>query len=74
MPRKRLLGYHFCAVGDLGSVEAATLMGQLQAELARLLSVTFYEKLGLTPGAETAQVRAAYLRLVKEYHPHRFTR
>jgi DnaJ domain len=40
----------------------------------RKSAVEYYRALGLQPGAPAKDVRRAYLRLVKQWHPDRFTR
>lgn len=51
-----------------------TLRAELSAELERLRTCDPWSALGISAGADEAQVRGAFLRLTKAYHPNRFAR
>lgn len=47
------------------------VMGKIDAMLTKMSTGNFYDRLGVAEGATGSQVKAAYLRLAKEYHPDR---
>lgn len=59
---------------DVVPGHASDVAQRLEAELARLRSADPFRALGLTPSADTAEVRRAYLALVKTWHPNRYAR
>lgn len=54
------------------SLSEGALRAALIADYGRMMSLDDFELLGLTPDCGDEQVRRAYFRLAKKYHPDRF--
>lgn len=50
------------------------LLGQLKQELSQIAEKTAWATLGVSQGADPAQLKAAFFQASKRYHPHLFAR
>jgi preprotein translocase subunit Sec63 len=58
----------------LGAADSGQVVAFLQGELTRTAGADMHVILGVARGAERCEVRAAYLRLARTFHPNRFAR
>jgi tetratricopeptide (TPR) repeat protein len=56
---------------EVSDPEVAALRERIQTKAAAIASQNYYEMLGLSQGASEEEVRKAFFRLAKEFHPDR---